>query len=484
MDDVRSDDPREELLHLNFVPSWARRPPTEYGRRNEATTGEDTAPVSDTLQQRDSGTIAEDRDRHRPEQRRWGASRGARPARRGGPQGSQIRRPSVQTEDRPRELRRRPPPSLPLSIAFLPERHRLGAVVHRIHVSRRAYPLLQLAELFLSRPEFHMVRLEVMEPPSGAPEGQTPASSRSPFTLHQCLECQTVFADHEAARVHVADRHTELWFETRSADEPPSGQFTCVARCPITGRLVGPPNHHSFAHAVAEAHAAAASKLSLTDYRAHLEMIRDSAVIEQWRQQYALRPVYVRRDCPQDPPRSWIEARQLLLFELASSRLVSTRRVIIPGTVAEQISDRAVRVALQTAWKREQAFPRTMMNALRPALRHMKLHFFKVARHHTYVSAIQPAPMTTPEHAIAPIRDALTYLATHPGTRRDEMANDVLRERSNDEAARDELFSHLAWLIEKGHVIEYFDGSLAVPAAPASGPETTSAPSPNDEAPD
>ena len=472
MDEARPDESHEDLLlHLNFVPSWARRPPTEFGQRLDRPSREqDTRPLEPedppelgTRRPEGSGSGPRLRDR---EQGRFEPRRGS-----GGPRRGPSRPRESARAAAPAPRRERPPsgprpmPAPPLSVAFLPERHRLGAVVHRIEASRRAYPLLQLAELFLSRPEFHVVRIEVV--PSGSAETAGNAGADTPLPrLHQCTACGVVFTSAELAREHILGSHLDRWFDVReAAEEPPAGQFAFVARCPFTGRLIGPPNHHSFAEAVAEAYAEARSGISLADYRSRLEMVRDPAVIEQWRQDYARRRVYVRRDRPDAPPLSRTAARQALQTELVPRCVSASSRVIISGAVAEQVTDPAIRAVLRAAWNREQRFPATMMNALRPALRHMRLHMFKAAGHYTYVTAIHPAPMA-PDHAIPPIREALSYLAAHPGVQRETMAADVLRDRAHDEAARAELFGHLSWLIEKGHVIEYFDGSLAVPSAP------------------
>jgi hypothetical protein len=209
-------------------------------------------------------------------------------------------------------------------------------------------------------------------------------------------------------------------------------------------------------------------QLSVDEYRNQLEMVHDPAAIDQWKQEYVKRKAYVLKSEPDSPPLPWLEARQILESKIAPPKIRETHRAVLPATVARDIEDPGIRRVLREAWTKEQRFPLTMMIALRPALRHMGMHFFKAGGNHTFVTSVAPTAIDA-GRAIAPIRDTLRYLAEHPGVQRDQMAADVLGERAGDEAARAELSNHLRWLIEKGHVIEFFDGAMSVPRSRAPG---------------
>jgi hypothetical protein len=109
----------------------------------------------------------------------------------------------------------------------------------------------------------------------------------------------------------------------------------------------------------------------------------------------------------------------------------------------------------------ENRFPRTLMLALRPALRHMDMHFFK-AGSVTFVTAVHPAPIN-PDFAVPAIRDAVRYLAGHPGVTRAQMLEELFPGAPAESEDRVALERNLQWLIEKGHVIEFFDHTLALP---------------------
>jgi hypothetical protein len=439
--------PEDLAIELNFVPKWARRD-------REGSARAESGPLVRSGAERSEADAVEEK-----EERTLGARdrEGRRPARRTLPSVRPGPREGAGAAARERERR---VPRAPVEVFFLPERRQLGVVVHRIQVSRRAYPLLKLAELFLERPEFYSVKLELR----GAPSAQSQTGPEpSEWTLYQCNVCGWVDTRKEVALQHVAARHMDQYFEPRTVqEEPPSGQFNAVGECPITGRLIGPPNHHSYTEAVIEAHWAFGATMPLDAYRNQILLRREPEYIERWRQEYARRTVWVLRERPDSEPMSAVAARAWIREQVAPKQVVGHRRVVVPGTVAKQLDDPSLRPVLQLAWEREQRFPMTMMVSLRPALRHMGLHFFKVGGQETYVAAVVPSAIP-PDYAIPLIRDTLRYLADHPGARREELARALLGERAAEETPRVELFTHLQWLIEKGHVIEFFDGSLALP---------------------
>ena len=66
-----------------------------------------------------------------------------------------------------------------------------------------------------------------------------------------------------------------------------------------------------------------------------------------------------------------------------------------------------------------------------------------------------------------PIAEVLQFLREHPGCTRKQMVDQLRPDAGDDSAKVAEVISPLRWLIEKGHVIEFFDGTLAVPTAAA-----------------
>ena len=48
----------------------------------------------------------------------------------------------------------------PVQIRFVPDQRRLTSVVRQLSASNRSYPLMELAYLFFSKPEYCLVKIE------------------------------------------------------------------------------------------------------------------------------------------------------------------------------------------------------------------------------------------------------------------------------------------------------------------------------------
>lgn len=450
----------EVLLNLSFVPKWAQAPVGVNPYADFRDTGRDARPPD--VRRGRGGPERAGREpapfRREPSRDR----RGPRREERGGAPGP---RPASGERTVPR-----PPPAEaplpPVEIRFLPERKYLGAVVRRIQKSRRAYPLAKLAGLFLSNPEFHSVKFDAGTP---APPG---------LRFAQCDVCKALFLDPGEARAHFGAAHRDEFFVVQERELPePTGQFLCVVRCRTGGELLGPPNHHSYNDRVQELHAERFSHLTLDEFRRTLETVHDPALVESWKASCRVQRVTVRRDDPEAravPPaelKTW-------LAEQAAAHVHEIHRAVVPAPVARSTGDRALQTLLREAWTRESRFPLSLMISLRPAFRHMGLHLFKAAGNITFATAIAPAPLD-PAHAVEPIRQALGYVAAHAGTTRERMLDDLFPDGRPE--ARHEVVAHLQWLTDKGHLIEFFDGSLAVPSHL---PASFRSPHPADERPE
>jgi hypothetical protein len=138
--------------------------------------------------------------------------------------------------------------------------------------------------------------------------------------------------------------------------------------------------------------------------------------------------------------------------------------MILPATMVASLVDEPLLVTLNVALQRERRFPLSLMLALRPAFKRMKLHVFKAGKGETFVTAIPPKPLDA-DHAIDAIRDMHALLLEHPGWTRGQLAAKLRPGCAPDSPEVTEFLQPLAWLIDKGHVIEFYNGALAVPGA-------------------
>lgn len=409
-------DAKDIILDLNFVPQWARKPPGEnhYTHHEKA---------------------RDERPRRRDDRR--SPRRDDRP-----------RRPRPERDERPQRPPREPIKELPLAVSFLPEQKRLASLVRQIHHSRRAYPLMDLANLLIHDSEGYLVKIEVDK-------------DASDFELFQCRRCKAVAVSEEMIAQHLMAKHlTDFYDKEEIETEPPAGNFPGVARCRKTGILLGPPNHHSYAEKVAELHQSRFAHLTLEEYKRNIEIVKDEELVEQWKEESRKQTLYKLKSDPE------VEGVDLRKAEVEFSKEVpkhyeTTRRAIVPAKVAQGLDDRNITHAIRRVWGKESRFPLTMSFAMRAAFRHMHLHLFKAGKIN-FVTHIKPHPIR-PEDTIEKIAEVLLFLKDHPGSTRQ-----VLLERlhpSLDPASKEakDALQPLSWLIERGHIIEFFNGTLSVP---------------------
>jgi hypothetical protein len=330
----------------------------------------------------------------------------------------------------------------------------LSLVVRDLRRSWRAYRLNEIAELFLSRPESHAVKIEI----KAAAKGETAPR------LYQCTLTRAVFLDRSAAVAHARARGLEKFYEKEETQgDPPTGHFMVVARCGLSGTLLGPPNHHSYARAVQDLHRERYARMPLEEYRSRIQTVRDPELIEQWKQEQCKRLVF-REKTDGEPGPEMDRAQAEAHFEEhhLPKLIVDGRRFIAPAVVMRATEDRAILYAMREAWTSESRRPRTLLFALRPALRHMGMHIFRANGKVAFVTAVQPRPLA-PGHAVQPIGEVLDYLHEHPGCTRQQLVDALRPGKEPTSPEVGEVLNPFRWLIERGHVIEFSNGTLSVP---------------------
>lgn len=484
-------------LDLTFVPDWVRKPPVSIrGRERGDTASSGGGPVLPADERDESLERSQEPRRIRPsrphgrdggEERPAGRSRKAappprrRPGGEGEPGGEDV--PAAITHERRveaggRQRRDRPAsaeePLPPLAVTFLPERAGLHLVARRIASAGCAFPLFPIAAFFLNQPAHLSVRLsptpartdaEAEEDAGGSAQSPTaePAST-SPLTLVQCQICHQVFRDRSRAAAHVLERHFDRWYQRQERDvEPPTGQFSSVARCPLSGELLGPPNHHAFEERLLYLHRTRFSHLTLEEYRRRIENVRDPALIEEWRKGASRKVVYTVPAAPDQPPLDSFEKVERHFQEhYLADTLKEGTTVTVPGPLARELEDPILRRVVQEAWRRETRFPLALSISLRLMFRHMGLHIFKTEDGTHYVTAVMPSPLN-PEGTAPVVREILQFLSDHPRATRTELLAALRPGVAPDAPAAHEVTTQLHWLRDKGHVIEFTGGGLLLP---------------------
>ena len=102
-----------------------------------------------------------------------------------------------------------------------------------------------------------------------------------------------------------------------------------------------------------------------------------------------------------------------------------------------------------------------MSFAMRAAFRHMHLYLFKAGKIN-FVTHIKSHPIK-PEDTIENIAEVLRFLQDNPGSTRQHLLEVLHPSLDPKSAEAKAALQPLGWLIERGHIIEFFNGTLSVP---------------------
>src|SRR5438270_2869966 len=348
-------------------------------------------------------------------------------------------------------------PLPPIAVKFLPRVSAFENVVAQIKSGSVAYSLFALARLFLEKATRHDVQLT-------AP----PESPLFQLGENGDVSVDRQFLERNAFRFGQANFYKVDITET----EPIKGNFTNVARCRLSGTLLGPTNHHDYQRRLRNLYEQRFNRrMSFADYQRQIQIVTDPAEIEKWKED--ARKVTTFSTLRDETPVTFSSAteterhfQQHYLPDLV--RPVS--ELVIDGPASRRLNDRVLNWRIESEWTRETRSPSPMMQELAARFREAGLHVFRHRRGMLFVSSIYPRHFWHEETGVSSqVRTILEAITAKPRIGRKELADKLIVNLSAEETERVKmaLASDLRWLITEGYVIEFNDGSLDLPRAKA-----------------
>jgi hypothetical protein len=450
-----------DLLDLRLLPAWVKEPveakryadvegehgperpardhrgaPTHQGRRSTLDSGRSRAGVQRPITR--AGKHEARRRRHEPD--RYSARRG-------------------RAED---HLRGEEPPSvtrtpLQITIRFLPYSPAFENVVAQIKSGSVAYSLYALARLFLEKPERYDVRL----------------TAKAESLLYRlgdngALSLNREFLERNAFRLAQSDFYKIDVTES----EPIKGNFSNIARCRLSGTLLGPTNHHNYQLQLRSLYEQRFSRrMSFADYQRQVEIANDAELIERWKQE--ARKVTAYATSREEVPlifSSQTEAERHFRSHYLEGLVKGLDEATIGGILSRRLSDRVLNRAVEDAWVQETRSPSGMMQELAGRFRQDGLHVFRHRRGMLFVSPIRTRAFVYEQAGVSPSVNAiLEALAGTAVINRKQLFEKLIGDVATDdvEPRKLALVSDLRWLINEGYVIEFNDGSLDLPRGKA-----------------
>jgi hypothetical protein len=453
-----------DLLDLKFLPAWVKEPGAT--KLYDHYTGEE---AHTELRSRDR--VGRHKDRSFPSRERRGQTQrpGSKPDRR--PRGRTPKAEGTRRHDSDRGKNHRspdrtsqaPPKPFEGTIRFLPRQNVFENVVAQIKSGSVAYSLFVLARLFLEK--------------AGRYEVHLTAKAEAPiFQLGEDggISVDREFLERNAFRFAQRDFYQVNVVES----DPIKGNFSNVARCRLSGTLLGPTNHHAYQPQLRSLYEQRFSRrLSFPDYQRQIEIVSDPAVVERWKEEARKITTYatVREQTPLTFS-SAAEVERHFRSQYFPTLIRNVDDVTVGGTSSRSLPDRILNRAIEQAWGSESRSPSNMMQELANRFRQNALHIFRHRRGMLFVSPIRVRAFVHEQAGVSPLVNAiLEAVSAKEGINRKQLFETLTGNGASEDAEprRLALASDLRWLINEGYLIEFNDGSLDRPRGKAKQQQKT-----------
>ena len=468
-----SEPPETEFdLEKLFLPAWAQESPATNKYAGFA--GEDRR--ESRFDDR-PGRRGPPRGESRPGEPR---SRGGGPPQRGRDGGNRGGPREGRGEPGPRSEPREAPPPLPqITATILPDEKGLDSMARQIRITGRAYPLFDIAQLILNKPERQQVRWETVKDAAG----------KAAQPLYLCALDDSLWLSEEEAVTHLLGRNFDMFYKAeKTPTEPPRGTYTFVAQCGMSGAILGPPNYHDYQNKLRKLHSERFARMPFEAFKARVRIVKDEAVVKKWIEDQSTKTEYT---CLNVPEAQKLGNREAVEKHFRETHLPNLIKLVeshtMSGPAGRQLRSPALQRVLRAAWEEQRRFPLKLATTLSQQFASRGLQFFKVNRTVTHVSVARPHFLDMDATPVSQgVRQIVDFINATPKCTRRKLIESLAPaappaaagaapdaaagvapapapEASPEQTA---VASDLHWLIHEGHVIEFANGILETAKKP------------------
>ena len=394
--------------------------------------------------------------------------------RRGGPSKPNFSNRSRDDQRGPQRPPAPPVEAAPVNIEFFPETNCVASIAKQIKTTSHACPLFGLAKMFLAKPERHRVKI---------------SSTDSNIPLFQCGENGPIALDRGILEKNAFTTWRDHFYSKETIQrEPLKGNFNNVARCRLSGKLLGPPSYHAYQPTLRKLYEERFSRrMSFQEYLKEIETTNSPEAIEAWKEE--ARSVTTYKTITEAEPlvfESASDVEQHFRKNYLTPLIKQAQSFEVSGEISRSLPDRRIAASVKKAWEKELQFPGQLMHHLRRELTEVGLHIFKHRKRIQYISVIRPDRFKGSTQVLSEnIAVILSTIEATPKCTRVDLANKIFQSKLDSPELpklKAGLAADLHWLTQAGHVIEFQDGKLDLPLAPkqleneVAGPEEPVAP--------
>jgi hypothetical protein len=472
-----------------FLPAWAQEPSaSKYAKYEGETERFDRRGDRDRRGPRPprrEGPPGARRDDNRPRGDRRGPPRPGGGAPR--PEGERGRPFGGQRPDfRRGEPRERRPPPLPLpeiDLSLRPDDKGVESLARQIKMTGRAYPLFDIAQMILQKPERHTVLFSTKKNAEGKPAQ----------LLFVCALDDTLWLSEDEAVAHVLKKHFTTFYQAeRTATEPPKGKYTFVAQCGMSGVVLGPPNHHDYQNQLRKLHTERFSRMPFEEYKSRVRIVRDEEVVKKWVDDQSWKTEYICLNLPEPLRLENMEAVEKHFRETHKENIIKpVDSYSLNGAAARSLRSPDLVRLVRSVWEDQRRFPLQIATVLSQQFAGHGLQFFKVNKTLTHVCVARPHFLDMTATPVSEgVKQIVEYINANPRCTRRQLVEALApspvppagepavsqpppatpAESAQPTPEQTAVIADLHWLIHQGHVIEFANGILETAKRPLPKP--------------
>ncbi|MDB6055348.1 MAG: hypothetical protein JWN25_2871, partial [Verrucomicrobiales bacterium] len=347
-----STSPESEFdLEKLFLPAWATETPANNNNRYAKYTGQegggDDRSSGGRRPQRFGNAGGGGRDQRGGPQ----GDRGNRGPRRDGPGGGGGRPPfrGGPRRDAPPVPQREPAVPLNVEVTIKPDEKGVDSLARQIKVTGRAYPLFDIAQMILQKPERQEVCIEVIKKGENQPVK----------SLYLCALDESLWLSEDDAVTYVLGKHFNTFYQSEKIPtEPPKGVYTFVAQCGMSGAILGPPNYHDYQNQLRRLHADRFSRIPFDEFKSRVKIVKDEAVVKKWLEDQSFKTEYVALNVPEplkliskeDVEKHFRETHLPNMIKAVDSHLLT-------GAVSREQPSPVIQRLIRQSWEDQKRFP-------------------------------------------------------------------------------------------------------------------------------
>lgn len=365
-----------------------------------------------------------------------------------------------------------------------PDDKGVESLARQIKMTGRAYPLFDIAQMILQKPERHSVLFSVKKNVEGKPIQP----------LFVCALDDTLWLSEDEAVAHVLKKHFTTFYQAeRTATEPPKGKYTFVAQCGMSGIILGPPNHHDYQNQLRKLHGERFSRMPFEEYKSRVRIVRDEEVVKKWVDDQSWTTDYVCLNMPEPLRLANMEAVEKHFRETHKENIIKPVEThTLNGAAARALRSPDLARLVRSVCEDQRRFPLQLATVLSQQFAGHGLQFFKVNRTLTHVCVARPRyldMMATP--VSEGVKRIVDYISATPKCTRRQLIEALAPSPAPAAAApagaeapaappaesaaptpeQTAVIADLHWLIHEGHVIEFANGIMEMAKKPLPKPE-------------